>query len=253
MAFTNEQLEQEVKRWHNRIVNRCPKCNGEGLVYVNDKPIYCDCMKYAQLYAQLVLNGVPRRYLTWTWEDCYDLDFINKCKAYSDNFLNEYYDGRGLYLYGSQGRGKTTMETLVAKYAAMKINPDTGKPFKVMFVLFENLVQASYNNKEAINEAIYSPDLLIIDNLGSETGMNSDSKYNVRLLERIIRTRDNNEVPTIISSNFNMDEIQTYYGDAMKDLIEKNSEIISVTGQNLRQQVADQNNLMDAWGDFDND
>lgn len=249
MSYTNDQFEQEFRRWNNRIVKPCKKCNGEGLVYINSKPVYCDCIKYAKLYSELTLMGVPRKYLTWTWEDCHDLDFIRKCKSYCDNFLNEYYEGRGLYLYGSQGRGKTTMETLIAKYVAMKMNPDTGRNFKVMFILFENLIQASYDNKEAVNEAIYSPDLLIIDNLGSETGMNSESKYNVRLLERIIRTRDNSGVPTIISSNFTMDEIQNYYGDANRDLIEKNSEIISVTGQNLRQQIATQNSLADEWSE----
>ena len=83
-----------------------------------------------------------------------------------------------------------------------------------------------------MNLIIESSDLLILDNIGSETGT---AGYNTKLLEFILRKRDNNCVPTIISSNFTLEQIKSNYSDTIHDFIVQNSDLVLVEGENYRQ------------------
>ena len=240
MLYDEDKVLAERKKWDNRLIRKCKICNGQGIIQKENIMINCECTNKAQLFTKLVCNGVPRKYLEWRWADCEDEQFIKECKVYADNFVDNYFDGTGLFLYGLQGRGKTTMESLIARDVTIKTNPDTGKPFEVIFVMFEQLVQWNLqkNNdwvsRNKLEYVIESSDLLIIDNLGSETGFGSDSKANVKLLDRILRTRDNNQSPFIISSNFTLDEIGKYYSETIKDFISDDCKLIEVSGDKLR-------------------
>jgi DNA replication protein DnaC len=252
MYYKEEEYKKEVKRWENRLTRKCDICNGEGMVLAESGSGLhqsCICRKKAMLYAELVLRGIPRKYLMkWDWKDCDDKEFINKCKNYVKDFEDNYFMGRGLYLYGGQGRGKTTMESLIARDVAKKKNPDTEERYIVAFAIFEDLVQLSHqgrNNSTAhwkLKQYIEGTDLLIIDNIGSETGVGNESKYTAKLLEYILRKRDNNCVPTIISSNMTVDELLDYYTSAVRDFILGSFEQISVTGKNHRKDDKTKNN-----------
>lgn len=246
-----EKMLNERKRWDNRLIKSCTICNGQGILEKDGKMINCNCTNKSMLFTKLVSNGVPRKFLEWKWIDCEQNEFVNECKQYTDNFLNNYYAGSGLFLYGLQGRGKTTMESLIARDVTIKTNPDTGKLFEVIFVMFEQLVQwnlqknTDWNARKKLDYVIESSDLLIIDNLGSETGFGSESKANVKLLDKILRTRDNNMLPFIISSNFTLDEIGKYYSETIKDFISDDCTTISFDGEKLRNQDT---YLVDEWG-----
>lgn len=244
MIFNEEERRQEATLWENRLVKTCTICNGTGSI-PSDTGLHkmCECMQKAKLNTYLVSWGLPRKYLSedWTWDKCVKRPFVTKCKDYSDNFISNYNNGKGIYLYGSQGRGKSTMEVLIAKDIVRKMNPDTGKPFVVAFSLYDDLVRMSYgsNNREALIKIYQKPQLLIIDNIGSETGLNTESKSAVHLLDNILRTRDNACYPTIISSNFHPDELKKIYNDPIHDLVVRNCDIVSVTGDNLRRKGED--------------
>jgi DNA replication protein DnaC len=243
MLLSKDLMEQEMKKWHNRLVKNCKKCNGEGTItlYNSNKGVVCDCQKKAMSNARLISCGIPTKYLDkeWDWTNinC-PKEVIDKVKKYVDNFIQNYYDGQWIYLYGRQGRGKTLLESLTARDVIVKINPDTDKCFKVIFVIFEELIRLSHesrddaNIRKKYNYIIESTDLLILDNIGSETGTTS---YNSKILEYILRKRDMNCVPTIISSNFSPEQIKEHYSDTIHDFIIQNSHLVLVEGENYRQ------------------
>lgn len=247
MIFSKEELQQEVIRWQNRLVKTCTTCKGTGSIEIkgSTKAVMCKCQEQSMLNAHLVAAGIPRKYLssTWNWEGLNNnKESTDKVKKYADNFVQNYFDGKGLYIYGRQGRGKSLLESLVARDVAAKINPDTNKQFKVAFIIFEEFVQMSHrarNDFEArkqVDNLIESPDLLIIDNIGSETG---GQVYNVKFLEFILRKRDNNSVPTIISSNYTPEQLVEAYSDTIHDFIIQNNELVIVYGDNHRKKNAD--------------
>jgi len=262
MFLSKEQYDEEVNKWENRLVKNCPICKGEGAVPSPTGYRMCSCKQRAWRNSTLVLWGIPRKYLNenWSWENCTPQGFINKCKVYAQNFETNYYDGRGMYLYGCQGRGKSTMEALIARDVATQINKDTNKYFKVAFAIYEDIVQLSHlsrqdkNAKYKLDSLINEPELLIIDNVGSETGLGNESKYSTRLLEFILRKRDNNGTPTIISSNFTPEELVTHYSDTVHDFITQNCELITVAGDNFRKKP-DVKGILDEFtmGEDEND
>lgn len=255
MIFSRQEYEAEVKRWQNRLVKNCPKCGGLGSI---DKPgsnmaIMCSCQEKAILNAHLASAGIPRKYLnqTWNWEGLNNnREATEKIKKYADNFIDHYYNGEGLYIYGQQGRGKSLLESLTAREVAAKINPDTGKHFKVAFIIFEELVQISHQARNDLdaralfNRIISKPELLILDNIGSETG---SKDYNTKLLEFILRKRDNDNVPTIISSNYTPEQLLSAYSDTIHDFIKQNCIPVLVQGDNFRKRnsVVEDNDLLD--------
>lgn len=246
MLLDKEDLEKESKFWYNRLTKRCNICNGKGIIEFKDKkPQECTCAKQVRVNTLLCSWGVPRKYLqeNWQWNTIIEKPFVKKCKQYADEFENNYLDNIGMFLYGGQGRGKSTMEVLIAKDIAKKINPDTGKNYTIAFCIYEDLIQLSFqrmkDNKafDKFNILTLNPDLLIIDNLGSETGIDSDSGHNKRLLETILRNRIDKCMPTIISSNYTLDEIKNVYCDTIHDLIQENCIIVNVFGDNFRKNV----------------
>lgn len=248
MLVTEERMFAETNKWENRLIKKCKLCNKTGIIKKNGEYVNCECSNKAKLFTKLTCNGVPTKYLQWRWKDCDDQSFVNECKDYADKFIDYYMEGTGLFLYGLQGRGKTTMESLIARDATIKINPDTNKSFEVIFVMFEDLIQWNLQKNDwvirnKLNNVIENSDLLIIDNLGSETGFGSETKTNVKLLDRILRTRDNNQKPFIISSNFTLEEIGKYYSETIKDFIYDDCKVIDVTGEKFRN-TSEYNN----WG-----
>lgn len=254
MLFSKDELDLEIKKWHNRIVKNCPLCNGIGAVDIpnSNNTRLCECQQKAMANAHLVASGIPRKYIdsNWDWEILQNnKESTEKVKKFVSNFEQNYYAGKWLYIYGRQGRGKSLLESLAAREIIKKINPDTNKHYKVFFIIFEELVQISHDARsdniarKKMNFIIESPDLLIVDNVGSETGT---INYNAKFLEFILRKRDNNCVPTIISSNFTLEQVKSHYSDTIHDFIVQNSELVLVEGENHRQKGS----ILD---DFDDD
>lgn len=242
MLFSKEELHAEIKRWQNRIIKSCTICNGEGIIQLSNsgKASMCKCQEESIRNAHLVASGIPRKYLdsSWNWDGLQNnKEAINKAKYYSENFIQNYFKGKGLYIYGQQGRGKSLLESLIARDVSSKINPDRNKTFRVGFVIFEELVQYSHQSrsdlkaKSIYNAIVSSTDLLIIDNIGSETG---SKEYNTKLLEFVLRKRDNDCVPTIISSNYTPEQLLSAYSDTVHDFVKQNCEYVSVQGENFR-------------------
>lgn len=254
MIFSRDEHQAEIKRWQNRLVKNCQICNGLGSI---DKPgsntaIMCSCQEQALLNAHLASSGIPRKYLNtkWSWDGLNNnKESTDKMKDYADNFEDHYYDGTGIYIYGQQGRGKSLLESLIAREVAAKINPDHNKHNRVAFIIFEELVQLTHQSRSDLvarnlyHTIVSKPDLLIIDNIGSETG---SKEYNTKILEFILRKRDNDSRPTIISSNYTPEQLLGAYSDTVHDFIDQNCISVLVQGENFRKKSAiDDDSLFD--------
>lgn len=205
MIFTSEQREAEIQRWQNRLVKNCQLCKGSGSVIKpgTAKAVMCQCQEQSLLNAHLVASGIPRKYVDpqWNWNNINNnKESTDKVVKYAREFEDNYFKGKGLYIYGQQGRGKSLLESLCARDVASKINPDSEKHYRVVFIIYEELVQISHqsrsdlNARALLNKIVSKPDLLIIDNIGSETG---SQEYSTKFLEFILRKRDNDNIPTI--------------------------------------------------------
>lgn|SRR5574344_20201 len=247
MFLNSDEYALETKKFKRRIIDVCKKCNGTGFIAANtngyDTSIVCDCQKLVKRNVHLLDWGMPRKFLDddkWNINLLKDKPFYDIVNNYINNFIDNYDNGKGLFLTGPHGRGKTTIECVIAKKVSGMINPDTFENklrFNVGFSMYDDIVKKQFskntNEQEIMKFFLYKSDLLIIDNVGNETGKN-DNQFSQRLLEMILRKRDNDMLPTIISSNYNIDEIAREYNIDVKDFIIQNDEIVYISGDNHR-------------------
>jgi DNA replication protein DnaC len=125
----------------------------------------------------------------------------------------------------------------------------------VAFVIYEEMIQLSHQknmNREAAQKyefLINNPDLLILDNVGSETGLGSETGHTAKTLDFILRKRDGLGVPTIISSNFTPEELKKNYSNTVYEFVSQNAELISVMGDNFRMKSSETASLLEDWED----
>lgn len=131
-------------------------------------------------------------------------EILIQCKNYVDTFSK---NSCSLFFLGKTGLGKTFLSSMIAKSLIEK-------GFNVVFDSINNfLIMAENDHFGRSNgntvETIINADLVILDDLGSEfsTPFNNSTLYN------IINTRINMEVPTIVSTNLSLSELNEKYDD----------------------------------------
>lgn len=128
MFLSDKEKELEERKNRRRITDKCPLCKGRGTIISEDEKFkQCSCVKNVYRNVRLLDWGFPRKFLQekWSLELIKDRPYYEKIKKYIDNFIDNYDEGIGIFLYGSQGRGKTTIECIIAKSICSKINPDS--------------------------------------------------------------------------------------------------------------------------------
>ena len=198
----------------------CEKCNDTGYV----KGIRCECFnellkKYAvkeinrnsniklEDFSDFNINFYPNIIDETTGIISRNkmLGIYNSCKEYTNKFTT---NSPSLFFNGKTGLGKTFLSSAIAKELLQK-------GYNVAFDTTQNFLRAIENEHfgRVVNtdtlQTLIDADLVILDDLGSEfsSPFYSSAFYN------IINTRLNKEIPTIISSNYTIDELNAKYND----------------------------------------
>jgi len=190
----------------------------------------------------LKLAAIPKSRLGWELEDCVDvakddMEVIKKwlSRAKSNNIIRAVGKnscGLGLMLYGSPGHGKTTLalallQDIIRDFSMenFAVNDGTTMARPCYFIQYSSLVEL---RGEIMNDATpdklrlwegvlgeskedtYNIRVLVIDDIGKEH--QSGSGWQSSLLHHILRTRFNNGLPTIVTTN--LKKWNTTYGEA---------------------------------------
>ena len=197
-------------------VYTCSICRDTG--YVDGKK--CKCLQQATirvLYSQSNLEEVLERenFDNFSYEYYNDSDVekmrqtVAECKAFVADFDKEY---ENLMLNGSVGVGKTFLTNCIARELLQ-----TGHSviYFTAFHLFETLAKYAFHSHEAgddiekIHEDIFTCDLLIIDDLGTEM----TNSFVATQLFVILNERHNRKKSTLISTNLSLEELNDKYSE----------------------------------------
>lgn len=218
------------------LYHECIVIAGKALVWWLNQPQRCDCEKAVEFWkrwdkkqeelrkaqaiaeeqeqkrqkieAILGRSGIKKRYLSRSFENFIVNDVNRKAyeiaKSYVDDWQNNRDKGEGLYFEGTCGTGKTHLAVAIA----MKlINQGVPVICKTSIDLLASIKQSyerdSTVNEEDIIEAYNTVDLLVIDDLGKERA----TEWSVPILYRIINDRYENMLPTVITTNYNTDDL----------------------------------------------
>lgn len=149
-------------------------------------------------------SGIKKRYLSRTI-DSFSVTAENKksfevATDYIKNFREYFTQGKGLYLEGPCGTGKTHLAIAIALAII-----NTGVPVicKTSIDILGNIKRCYERNSEVteeeVLEAYKTVDLLIIDDLGKE----QVTEWSVPVLYSILNERYEALLPTIITTNYN--------------------------------------------------
>lgn len=222
----------------------CPLCQDTGRIG-NE---YCSCFQQAAisiLYRQSNLEQI----LKTENFDTFDLNYYTKEKdnthPYSSYenmnnilkkakaFVEEFDTGGGnLLFFGAPGLGKTFLSNCIAKELL-----DTRHTvlYQSSIHLFEDIADAVMNkgqnpHSQETYQYLYSCDLLIIDDLGTE----NINAFVLSQLYNIINTRMLQKKSTLISTNLNLDELRECYTTRITDRIIEAYNVYPFYGNNIR-------------------
>lgn len=214
----------------------CPDCKDTG--YVQGQK--CHCFRQAEialLYEQSNLKQVLEKEnfntLSYAFFEGDTLasyrKAVEKCKNFAGNFKTSY---QNLFFYGTVGTGKTFLTNCIAKEC---IEQGCSVIYFSAANLFDLLSRNAYNfkNQEEMSSLcsnLYSCDLLVIDDLGTETASAFTlSHFFTCLNERLLRKKS-----IIISTNLSLEDCRNRYQDRIFSRITSSFEFCKLTGPDIR-------------------
>lgn len=209
---------------HTSAEDFCPVCNKPRLVYykfggsIRCRTQLCDCETKArdaraaerkkeeefrelQIRQSEALGANTYKKYTFENDKGFNKGVTDLCKRYVETFPEQKKNGRGFIFYGKVGSGKS--------YSAGCIVNELIKRKVSCFMdsiphLIGKLTSAFPEEREEIIRVVRSVSLLVLDDLGAESG----TPTQMNLLYLLIDERYKSGLPMIITTNLNLDELQ---------------------------------------------
>lgn len=185
----------------------------------------------------LINMGVPRALLDLSLEDL-DLNekFLDYVQGYIDNIDNSFKYNKGLFLYGSNGTGKTSIASIIIKEAYRHRYTAKRMTWVDYMTLYTrawgcNNFELKMHTEDVIKD-IKDREFLVLEEIGKE----QDNKLAMTLLEDLLRHREDKGFPTIICTNLAPKSVVERYGASIESLIKGNMTPIKLVGKDNRKE-----------------
>ena len=216
----------------------CPDCHDTG--YVGREKCHClrrreTAVLYDQSNLETLADGAAFSALSESYYSGEDLEHFRHARRTCQRFVEEFDTVcRNLYLFGTVGTGKTMLSVCAARAL---IEKGRSVLYFSASSLFDRLADCTFGSgsRDTLREFtadLYSCDLLIIDDLGTEF----TNAFVASQLFTCISERELNRHSTIISTNLSLKEMQARYSDRVFSRIMSTYEICKLTGKDIRLQ-----------------
>ncbi len=184
----------------------CPfeRCDGSGFLYDAETNTAYDCSCRGQIIARQKARSlsavIPRRYRDVAWErpPVTDIDrqIVRAARSFADRIETHLDAGRGLWLMGPVGTGKTTLAMLVSKAAL-----DAGRSVAIYSLpRLLNEIRDTYRAERShvvLLDRLTAVDLLHIDDVGAERS----NDWVLEELYSIVNARYEDQRSMLITTN----------------------------------------------------
>jgi DNA replication protein DnaC len=200
----------------------CPigVCDGSGWVVDNDLAAPCGCRerRVAQARSRGVNKTLPAKYRSVSFDSPPVSDMARAAESrLAVSFIREYTeqvderlsDGRGLWLTGDVGTGKTTLAMLVSKCAIEAGHTVAIYSLPRLLARIRRTYDAQDESYFGFFERLTSVDLLHIDDLGAE----KQSEWVLEQLYSIVDERYVTQRSMIVTTNLGDEELARQIGE----------------------------------------
>jgi len=204
--------------------NVCPKCQDRGIILQGDTAVPCSCMEQKRIDNRFRTARLSRELLSCRFEK-FQLDYykspsdrehkenakkaLNAAQYFAEKVQTDPHEV-GLLFSGPVGSGKTYLAACVA-------NLLLEKQCNLLFLIVPDLLddlRATYSSKNEASESdlldvARTVPILVLDDLGAH----NYTEWSRNRIYTILNYRMNEQLPTIITTNLNFDEIEQHLGE----------------------------------------
>lgn len=150
----------------------------------------------------------------------------------AEHFVQTFPSNKNMLFFGASGLGKTFLCNCIAKSL---LDNGFSVIYQTPFTIIQLLEKKTFTDKTnpvvlIAYEQLFNADLLIIDDLGTETA----NSFTISEFYNIINTRILNEKSTLISTNIKLSEIASVYNDRIDSRIKGHYELLKFYGPDVR-------------------
>lgn len=224
----------------------CPLCQDTG--YINNS--LCPCIKqriYDLAYNKANIGNIEKENF-----DSFNLNLysdkpnpaqynsqlsprenIKRIYDISKKFIDNFEDSeeKNLMFLGPTGLGKTFLSNCIAKAIL-----DSGKTvlYQTSPVMLDQIIKEKFENSSTLVENILTVDLLIIDDLGTETMNSLKFTELFNIINSRLLNQNNRITKTIISTNLDINDIFDVYDERIGSRIVGNYNLCRFFGDDIR-------------------
>lgn len=202
---------------YDQVHYTCEKCSDSGYI---DGVKMCSCLRELIIKGRIEESAMGRLIEKQSFDNfelsvySYDPKVQERMKmilAMAKNYVRDFKVRRkSMLLIGKTGTGKTHISTAIARELIHQ-------GYDVIYDSAQNIIsdfeadrfRNNYGKEESKSEKYLNCTLLIIDDLGTEF----QNAFTVSTLYNLLNARQNNDLPTIISTNLSDEELKTVYAD----------------------------------------
>ena len=189
----------------------------------------------------LKLIGIPKSFRGNTLKD-FDVKGKSELKkvkglvqAYIEDLDSNFENNKGLFLYGSNGVGKTMLSSIILKEAYRHRYTSRRSTFLEYVDKYTKVWNAkSADEKATLEDELYTyykaVEFLVLEEVGKEI----DSKVSAPILEDLLRYREDNGLVTIVCTNLNISLMTERYGESCISLLKGNTTPVMIECEDKR-------------------
>jgi DNA replication protein DnaC len=214
-------------------------CDGSGFIEIDEltaRPCECRALKAKRKQSRKLGTGIPKRFrgVGFDRQPIADMDpaLVREIRSYVRDINGNLDKGRGLWLFGDVGTGKTSLAMLVSKAAL-----EGGKSVAIYSMprllsdikeTYEDRSETSYMQ---LFERLVGVDLLHIDDLGAE----KRTEWVLEQLYSIINERWQEQRSVVVTTNLiDVDELRDQIGPRTVSRLHEMCDLIPIMGRDRR-------------------
>jgi DNA replication protein DnaC len=226
------------------VERSCPfgVCDGSGMVVDDERRLATPCRCRSQIVgerrARGLSNAIPKKYRGVSFDRPPISDMppatVQVVRAYLRNLDQRLEEGRGLWLYGDVGTGKTTLAMLVSKTAL-----EAGRSVaiyslpRLLAEIRDTYEEGSRHSYTDLLDRLAEVDLLHVDDVGTE----KTSPWVLEQLYAIVNSRYEEQRSIVLTTNLDRDELSEQINPRTVSRLEEMCEELPLFGSDHRKYV----------------